>query len=73
MEKLKIPIECYNCKYVTSPVDVDISESNVQERISNELIVCDIQRVCPQCHRTWNSIHIFYNKYGEVETAFGEG
>lgn len=54
-----------------SLVEVEIPESAMQETSADELFFSDKQRECSNCQCKWNSIHIFKNKAGAFEIAFG--
>ena len=69
---MKMPIECYKCKHVTEPEEIEINELTVQSKSEDEMIVTDKQRVCPHCNQEWNSIHIFYSKAQSPEIAYGD-
>lgn len=71
MGVLKFPVTCQGCESVTNPVEVDISESTIQEKQKKELIIVDKQRECANCGRKWNSIQLFYDNYERVDTAYG--
>ena len=68
---IKIDVQCYHCKSITNPVEIDdtcIGDDSTEEC----KYIRDKQRECANCGKKWDEIELHYNSYNQFEFAYGK-